>query len=199
MSLVAPQPTSALALGAMAAGFAIFLLSLLLTGSRGRKADPVAERRSPRSMLGVLVQMVGFLCVGFGPILPVLAPRSTPAVVEAMLVLVLMGVTIALFVSAARAMGRNWSIVARIREDHALITAGPFALIRHPIYTALFAFMLAMALAFGHWRGLIAGVPLYWLGTWLRVAEEEKLLRAQFGPVYEAYAARVARFVPGLF
>jgi protein-S-isoprenylcysteine O-methyltransferase Ste14 len=55
-----------------------------------------------------------------------------------------------------------------------------------------------MALAFGHWRGLAIGVPLYWIGTAIRVREEEKLLRAQFGQAYETYAARVKRFVPGL-
>ncbi|WP_163312237.1 methyltransferase family protein, partial [Enterobacter cloacae] len=74
---------------------------------------------------------------------------------------------------------------------------GPFAWIRNPIYTALFVFMLAMALGFGHWRGLIIGVPLYWIGTWMRVRREEKLLRAQFGAAYDAYAARVKRFIPG--
>ncbi|RYY33410.1 MAG: isoprenylcysteine carboxylmethyltransferase family protein, partial [Sphingomonadales bacterium] len=73
-----------------------------------------------------------------------------------------------------------------------------FAAIRHPIYTGLFAFMLAMAVAFGHWRGLILGVPLYWIGTWMRVSIEERLLRDQFGAAYDAYASRVKRFVPGL-
>lgn len=53
-----------------------------------------------------------------------------------------------------------------------------------------------MAVAFGHYRGLIPGVPLYWIGTLLRIREEERLLRAQFGPDYEAYAVRVKRFVP---
>jgi protein-S-isoprenylcysteine O-methyltransferase Ste14 len=95
-------------------------------------------------------------------------------------------------------MGRNWSLEARTREDHELIVSGPFALIRHPIYTGMFAFLLAMAIAFGHWRGLILGVPLFWIGTMMRVTREEKLLRAQFGTSYDAYAARVKRFVPGL-
>ena len=45
---------------------------------------------------------------------------------------------------------------------------------------------------------LILGVPLYWIGTVLRIVEEEKLLRAQFGEAYDAYAARVKRFLPGI-
>jgi protein-S-isoprenylcysteine O-methyltransferase Ste14 len=42
-------------------------------------------------------------------------------------------------------------------------------------------------------------VPLYALGTWMRVAHEERLLRTQFGAAYDEYAARVKRFVPGVF
>lgn len=198
MSWIAPQPTSLDALCVMALGFVLFLLSLSVARGRNAKAQRVAEKRAASSAAGVAVQMIAFTLVGFGPILTTLAPDSPLAIAEAAGVLVLLAVTIGLFTAAARAMGKNWSIVARTREDHQLVTWGPFAAIRHPIYTALFAFMLAMALAFGHWRGLVLGVPLYWLGTWMRVAEEEKLLRAQFGAAYDAYAARVKRFVPGL-
>lgn len=127
-----------------------------------------------------------------------LDPATPLAIGEAAAVLGLMALAIALFVGATRAMGRNWAIVARTRGDHELVTWGPFARIRNPIYTGLFAFLLAMALAFGHWRGLVLGVPLYWIGTWMRVRREEALLRAQFGVAYDAYAARVKRFVPGL-
>ena len=96
-------------------------------------------------------------------------------------------------------MGRNWSLVARTRADHQLVEAGPFAYIRHPIYSALFLLMPAMALAFGHVAHLVLSVPLYAIGTWLRVGEEERLLRATFGSRYDAYAARVKRFLPGVF
>ena len=70
---------------------------------------------------------------------------------------------------------------------------------RHPIYVALFLFMLAMAIAYGHTRHLILGVPVYALATWFRIRHEEGLLRAQFGADYDGYAARVKRFVPGVF
>ena len=47
-------------------------------------------------------------------------------------------------------------------------------------------------------KSALIGVPLFALGTWIRVAEEERLLRRHFGEAYDAYAARVPRFVPGL-
>jgi protein-S-isoprenylcysteine O-methyltransferase Ste14 len=115
-----------------------------------------------------------------------------------MAVAVLMATVVWLFHMAARAMRRNWAVVAQTRSDHALVTWGPFAWVRNPIYVALFALQLAFAIGFGHWRALIPAIPLYWLGTWIRVAEEEKLLRAQFGAAYDAYARRVKRFVPGV-
>jgi protein-S-isoprenylcysteine O-methyltransferase Ste14 len=89
-------------------------------------------------------------------------------------------------------------VVARTRSDHELVTWGPFAYVRHPIYSALFVWMIGMAVAFGHVWGLIAGVPLYWIGTLLRIREEERLLHARFGAGYEAYAKRVKRFLPGI-
>jgi protein-S-isoprenylcysteine O-methyltransferase Ste14 len=150
-------------------------------------------------VIGIAIQGLAFIAVGFGPMRIGLEPASKHAIAEAVVVAVLMLVALVAFIWSSRTMGRNWSVVARTREDHELVTAGPFAWVRHPIYTGLFAFMLAMAVGFGHWRGLIAGVPLYWIGTWIRVSEEERLLRAQFGAAYEAYAARVKRFVPGIF
>lgn len=195
---IAPEPTSQAALLTMALGFGIFLLALGRARSVRDKSSRVAETRASASVAGVLIQMLAFVAVGLGPIHATLASGSLVALGEAGAVAVLMAVTIGLFLAASRAMGGNWSIVARTREDHQLVTWGPFATIRHPIYTGLFAFMLAMALAFGHWRGLLVGVPLYWLGTWMRVAIEERLLRAQFGTAYDAYASRVKRFVPGL-
>ncbi|WP_174280139.1 methyltransferase family protein, partial [Sphingomonas bacterium] len=124
---------------------------------------------------------------------------GTAALVEAAAVAALMAGTVALFVWATRAMGRNWSIAARTRADHSLVTTGPFARIRHPIYSALFLLMLALAIATGHVRLLPVAVPLFAIGTFLRIGEEERMLRELFGASYVAWAARVPRFVPGLF
>lgn len=195
---VGPEPTSQTALAMLVLGLCLFLAALALARRRSGSGPRVAETKAPRSMAGIIVQMLGFAVVSFGPVAASLAPDSSLAIGEAGMVLLLMLFTSGLFFSATRAMGRNWSIVARTREDHQLVTWGPFAAVRHPIYTGLFGFMLAIAVAFGHWRGLILGVPLYWIGTWMRVRIEERMLRDQFGAAYDAYAARVKRFVPGL-
>lgn len=199
IALVHPEPTSLYALGAMGLAFVVFIVALGLARRRSEAPAPnEGGRRDTGSMLGVAIQAIGFAAVGFGPLALELGQPNGLEIGEAAAVAALMALTLALFFGATRAMGRNWAIVARTRGDHELVTWGPFALMRNPIYTGLFAFMLAMALAFGHWRGLLIGVPLYWIGTWIRVTREEKLLRAQFGTAYDAYAARVKRFIPGL-
>ncbi len=178
------------------AGLALFLLLLVFAGKS--EAGERGSRRSGRSIFGIVIQMLGFVVVGAGPIDIMLAPLSPLAIEQACAVVILIALTCGIFAASKRALGRNWSLVARTRSDHELVTWGPFAYVRHPIYSALFAWLLAMAVAFGHYRGLILGVPLYWIGTTLRILEEEKLLRAQFGPAYDAYAARVKRFLPGI-
>jgi len=199
IELVHPEPTSVYAVAALFGSLFVWVAVLLAArGRRGAPESEVTRSRDSGSMLGVAVQAVGFLVVGFGPLDMMLGAPDAIEIGKLVVLLALMAATIGLFVASSRAMGRNWAIVARTRDDHQLVTWGPFAVVRNPIYVALFAWILAMALALGHWRGLILGMPLYWIGTWMRVTREEKLLRAQFGAAYDAYAARVKRFIPGL-
>ncbi|MES2055528.1 MAG: isoprenylcysteine carboxylmethyltransferase family protein [Pseudomonadota bacterium] len=198
MSFVHSSPVGLPGLAAMAIGFVIFLLSLMVA-RRGAVKDAGQQRKSRRSLVGIVVQGCGIGFAGFGPINVGLDPLSPFAIGQAVLITLLMAMVIGLFVTSARALGQNWSLVARTRSDHSLVTTGPFAHVRHPIYVALFLFMIAMAVAFGHPLHLLASVPLYIIGTWLRIAEEERLLRDMFGEVYDRYAARVRRFVPGIF
>jgi protein-S-isoprenylcysteine O-methyltransferase Ste14 len=84
----------------------------------------------------------------------------------------------------------------RHREaNHELITTGPYALARHPIYTGLLLGFLGSAVARGEWRGLLA-VALVFAALWHKLKLEEKWMRAQFGEPYEAYSRHVAALVP---
>ena len=181
----------------LAAGGLLFFVAVMRIRFAARGAGSEAGR-SPVSLVGIMLQMLGFAGTGFGLIRVALPAASAVSIAEAILVAALMAGAVSLFHSAAVEMGRNWSLVARTRKDHELVTSGAFARIRNPIYSAMALFLLAFAVAFGHERNLIWGVPLFAAGTWVRVREEEKLLRKSFGPAYDAYAARVKRFIPGL-
>ncbi len=193
---VHPTPVGPIAPIILVAALALFLL--LVARKTGAPSDEAGAKRSGLSVLGIVIQIAAFACVGMGDVRVGYAATSAVSLEQAAMTLLLAGITCGLFAASKRALGRNWSIVARTRSEHELVTWGPFAYARHPIYSALFVWLLAMAVAFGHYWGLILGVPLYWIGTILRIREEERLLRDQFGAGYEAYAKRVKRFVPGL-
>ena len=82
-----------------------------------------------------------------------------------------------------------------MKKDHQLITTGPYAFVRHPIYTGLLGGVLGTAIAVGQWRGLLA-VILAFAALWPKLRLEETWLRAQFGESYEAYARKVSALLP---
>jgi protein-S-isoprenylcysteine O-methyltransferase Ste14 len=94
-------------------------------------------------------------------------------------------------------LGRNWSRSVTIKQEHELITTGPYAVVRHPIYTGILAGFLGMAIAISQVRGFIVFV-LISLAFWLKLRMEEKWMRSQFGETYATYARQTAALVPYL-
>ena len=95
-------------------------------------------------------------------------------------------------------LGRNWSRSVTIKEDHELITTGPYALLRHPIYTGTLAGFLGLAIALAEVRGFVA-FALMFLVFWAKLSMEEQWMRSQFGETYATYVRRTAALVPYLF
>jgi protein-S-isoprenylcysteine O-methyltransferase Ste14 len=199
MSHFSIAPVGLPGLAAIALGAFAFLVALIAARRRAARSDQsVSVRKANASWIWIAVQSVGIFIVAFGPVDVRLDPLSFAAIIEGLVTLALMACCVALFHWSSSTMGKNWSIVARTRDDHQLVETGPFAYIRHPIYVALFLFMIAFAIAHGHWLALVPGVPIYILGTVMRIRYEETLLRAQFGAAYDDYTRRVKRFLPGL-
>ena len=96
---------------------------------------------------------------------------------------------------ARRYLGKNWSQAVTIKEDHKLITNGPYALARHPIYTGLLFGFVGTSIALGEWRGVFA-VVLVFVVLLHKLRLEEKWLREEFGESYEIYCQRVSALVP---
>jgi protein-S-isoprenylcysteine O-methyltransferase Ste14 len=92
-------------------------------------------------------------------------------------------------------IGRNWSGVVTIKEGHELIDTGPYALVRHPIYTGLLVAIFGSALARGEWRGVLA-VLIAWAALWRKLRLEERWMIERFGEQYEAYRRRVPALIP---
>jgi protein-S-isoprenylcysteine O-methyltransferase Ste14 len=93
-------------------------------------------------------------------------------------------------------LGRLWSGTVTRKADHHLIETGPYALVRHPIYTGLLLSTLATAVQRGRISALV-GLALMTLGWYVKAGLEERFLREQLGPdEYDAYAERVPMLVP---
>ena len=92
-------------------------------------------------------------------------------------------------------LGRNWSGTVTLKEGHELILRGPYRFVRHPIYTGLFAMILATAIAFGHLVAFV-GVLLAFVSFWIKLGYEEKVMLSQFPDQYAAYQKRVKRIIP---
>ncbi len=94
-------------------------------------------------------------------------------------------------------LGGNWSSSVTIKQGHELITSGPYAVVRHPIYTGILAGLLGTAIALSQVRGFIAFV-LVALVIWRKLRMEEQWMRSQFGNTYVTYARQTAALVPYL-
>jgi protein-S-isoprenylcysteine O-methyltransferase Ste14 len=95
-------------------------------------------------------------------------------------------------------LGNRFSGLVAIQKEHTLVTKGIYRNIRNPSYLGLLAGTLGWSLAFRSWVGVILTAlmipPLV-----ARMASEERLLHDHFGDDYDAYRARTARLVPGIY
>jgi len=173
--------------------------AILVIGKRG--AAPGAQRRDVKSMLGMLLQGAGYaICFGaFRPqFFPILAMSKTSEMILAMFTIVLALASTWFCYSAARTLGKQWALMARVIEAHELISVGPYAVVRNPIYLAMFGMLVASALAVSYWQAIFPATVVYLIGTFIRIRAEQNLLRATFGAKFDEYARRVPAFLPRL-
>lgn len=86
--------------------------------------------------------------------------------------------------------------VAPLYADHHLITTGPFALVRHPMYLGILLTGLGGILIYWTWTFVF--VTGNFFGLIFRARREEEALAAKFGPEWESYRRRVPAWFPRL-
>jgi protein-S-isoprenylcysteine O-methyltransferase Ste14 len=94
-------------------------------------------------------------------------------------------------------LGRNWGMPMSRKEQPELVTSGPYAYIRHPIYTGLILAMLGSAIGVNiSWALMLVPVGAYFI---LSAREEEFAMLQQFPEQYAAYMAHTGMLAPRLF
>lgn len=186
--------------------FAVVMLCWFAFGGvvllRKKPPSPPDQKRAPGSHLGLALQALSYAVVWSVrrvPFTPMASGNKLLEVIAAVVAIVAAVGSVLIIKAAVQTLGKEWSVTARLVEGHKLATTGPYAYVRHPIYTGMLGMLLATGLAVSHWLPLIAALIVFFIGTMIRVRSEEGLLREAFGPEFENYARRVPAIVPGLY
>lgn len=118
----------------------------------------------------------------------------TPFAVQAVgLLLMLLGWFFAVW--ARVALGGNWSGTVTVKENHVLVTHGPYRWVRHPIYSGVLLLLLGTAVVVGT-AVTIMEVAAVTLALSLKMRTEEKFMQETFGEQYRDYCQRVKALIP---
>ena len=160
--------------------------------------SPLKRRQSQRSWI-LFVLLFGFLVL--------YSSASSPGfliqrVIPDSLVFGLSGMIITLlglgFAVWARVhLGKYWSSMPAIREDHKLIRTGPYRFVRHPIYTGVQVGIAGTAIIIGMSLGLIVFFLIMVVYLW-KIRMEENYLSEEFGEEYARYKKEVPALIPFL-
>lgn len=106
------------------------------------------------------------------------------------------GVVVAIW--ARYSIGQYWSARVTFKEGHRVIRSGPYAWVRHPIYTGMLLAAMGTALGIGEWRGVLA-VAVMWAAHSHKALREEKLLTTELGEEYASYRRNTGFLFPRLW
>lgn len=168
---------------------------------RAKRVRIVSNRRSPVDMIGLASGLLGLAVI---PAIYVATGIPQQADHAANPLAVILGTGIFFFAlwffrRTHKELGRNWSITLEIRDKHELISGGPYAFVRHPMYTSFMLMGLGQAFLLPNWIAGLAGLVGFAVLFFLRVDKEERMMLEIFGPQYRDYMGRTKRLVPYLY
>jgi protein-S-isoprenylcysteine O-methyltransferase Ste14 len=159
---------------------------------RSVRRESLVSRVSHVLPLTVGVLLVALPRLPFAPFATRILP-ATRATYWVGVALVFLGLAFAVW--ARRHLGSNWSGTVTVKENHALIRTGPYAWVRHPIYTGLLTAILGSAIARGELRG-VWSIALCTMAFLIKLRTEERWMREVFGREYERYSVEVPALIP---
>ena len=170
----------------------VYWVASALQSAKTKTSEPHAYRALRLAILALTFVLLLTSWLRFGPLGWRFVPEN--AAVEWLGI----GLTVAglaLTVWARICLGRNWSDKVVIKEDHELIRSGPYAFMRHPIYSGVLLGVAGTALAVGEWRGVAAFVLLL-TNYSIKAKKEERVLKAAFGDAFERHAQETGFLLP---
>jgi protein-S-isoprenylcysteine O-methyltransferase len=173
-----------------------FIVALIwIIAAFGNKAATSRQPTTSRAVQVILEVIAFFLLfdseTAVGPLGWFFLPHS---VLVSAIGLALTVIGLAFAVWARFYLGRNWSASATVKQDHELVRSGPYALVRHPIYTGICLAFLGTALHVGQVRALV-GLLFSATGYKLKSLTEESMMERQFAD-YKQYKREVKGLIP---
>jgi protein-S-isoprenylcysteine O-methyltransferase Ste14 len=173
---------------------ALYFFVLILRTNRIKRRETGGARLLDRVLLlGGYVLLFAEIPLLGAQNLHFMAPTRSMQIAGAALTYVGLSLTIW---SRAR-LGRYWSGVVALKEDHRLIQSGPYRVVRHPLYSGIILAAVGMGLCVTTWSSL-AGIVLLTVCFERRAHKEDALLASEFGAEFEAYRQRTGRLAPRL-
>jgi protein-S-isoprenylcysteine O-methyltransferase Ste14 len=108
-------------------------------------------------------------------------------------ILTWMGIGLAIW--ARYHLAEYWSARITIKEDHQLIRTGPYARLRHPIYSGIVLAAIGSAVVIDQWR-CVLGVCLVLIGYCIKARKEETMLTQQFGDAFREHQKHAGFLIP---
>jgi protein-S-isoprenylcysteine O-methyltransferase Ste14 len=168
---------------------------------RAKRVRVVRDDRSRSETAGLAIAFLGLAILpGFYVASGIPAAADYPASPWAIALGTLIFVSaLWVFRRSHKELGRNWSITLEIRDHHRLVSTGPYAVVRHPMYTSFLLMAVGQALLLSNWVVGLAGLVGFAILFFLRVDKEERMMLENFGTQYRAYMERTKRIIPYLY
>jgi protein-S-isoprenylcysteine O-methyltransferase Ste14 len=170
---------------------------LLFWGISAITTKPTKGNRNWAAVILMVIATVGLYLLLRHASIPkninnLLWERKLPLSIVAVAI-VLVGLFILIW--ARSALGVNWNANAETKEWQALVQKGPYAKVRHPMYTGLVTMVLGSAIEYGRMLGVVILV-VFIAGFCLKALQEESILTKRYGNAYQEYKAKTKAFIP---
>jgi protein-S-isoprenylcysteine O-methyltransferase Ste14 len=93
-------------------------------------------------------------------------------------------------------LGKQWRVDAGLNAEHELVTAGPYRMVRHPIYTSVLCLLWGTGFILLPLPLILLATVLALIGTEIRIRIEDGLLASRFGKQFDQYKSSVSAYLP---
>ena len=174
--------------------FGVYWVAAGVTSKKSQTHESPAYRFVRLGILALVFLLLFWGRVAIGPLGHRFVPTA-PAISYLGFAATLIGLAIALW--ARIHLGQFWSDKVVLKVDHQLIRSGPYACMRHPIYSGVLLGVLGTALVVGEWRGLLA-FALLLTNYAIKAKKEERILSDRFRDDFREHQRRAGFLLPRL-